>query len=140
MEKGNGLQAAVVFLVLATLIAPGYPGFGRFQATAFTIVLTLAVPVFLFRNVLAGWFGAPLRSRYARLAAMALSVILGAWTFVLASVSPIGCRGGVRCATELRSASLLAISAAAAGLYLVHVRWKATRTVKPGRETVSQPS
>lgn len=133
------LQAAVVFLVLVTLFAPGYPGLGRLQATAFVIVLALAVPLILFREVIARWLGAPLWSRYALLAAMALSVILGAWTLVLASVSPMGCRDfrigrPVRCAAELRSATLVAVAAAAAGLYLVCARWKATSTAKVTHE------
>jgi hypothetical protein len=127
---GELMQAAVVFLVLVILFAPGYSGLGRLQATAFVIVLVLAVPVVVFREVLAEWLGAQLRFRYVLVAAMALSVILGAWTFVLASVSPFGCRGvGVvgRCAAELRSATLLAVAAAATGLSLVYARWEAIR-------------
>jgi hypothetical protein len=128
------LQAGIVVLVLVTLFAPGYPGLGRLEATAFVIVVILAVPAILFREVIARWLGAPLRSRYALLAAMALTVILGARTFVLASVNPIACRGfgvgTVPCAAELRSATLVAMAAAAAGLYLVYARWKATSTAK----------
>ncbi len=120
------LLAGIVFLVLVTLLASGYPGLERLQATAFVIVIVLAVLVILFREVIASCFVPSRRSRYALLAAMALTVILGAYTFVLASVNPIACGGGVPCAAELRSATLVAVAAAAAGLYLVFARWKAS--------------
>jgi len=134
------VQAAAVIVVVGTLVAPGYPGLGRVQATAFVIALFFAVLLFRSRDVLAGAFGPLLRSLYAIPVAMGASIVLGAWLTVLVSVSPIGCSGRVRCADDLRSVWILAAAVVAAGLYLVHARWKATHPLKLDQGIVRKPS
>jgi hypothetical protein len=134
------VQTVAVFLVVGTLVAPGYPGLGRVQATALVVALVAAVLLFRSRHVLASAFGSPLQSPYALLLAMASSIVLGAWLIVLVSVSPIGCSGPVRCADDLRSVSLLAPAVVAAGFYLVHARWRATHPLKLDQVIVRLPS
>ncbi len=134
------VQTVAVFPVVGTLVAPGYPGLGRVQATALVVALVAAVPLFWSRHVLASAFGSPLQSPYALPLAMAASIVLGAWLIVLVSVSPIGCSGPVRCADDLRSVSLLAAAVVAAGFYLVHARWRATHPLKLDQVIVRLPS
>jgi hypothetical protein len=68
------------------------------------------------------------------------TVLLGAWLAVLATVSPVGCEGQVRCAQELRPATLLASAFAAAALYVVYARLSAARPPKAAREKVRSGS
>lgn len=122
--------AAAVFLVLLVLLAPGHPGVGTVQASAVVIAVLAAIVLFRVRDVLADTGSKLLASPYAAPVAMAATVVLGAWLAVLVTVSPVGCRGPVRCAQELRPAMLLAVAAAAAGMYLAYIRWTHARMVR----------
>ena len=123
-----GLGFGFLAVVVADPLGYGFTGFGTVQSMGIVIVLSLMAVIVLIRARILGLRELLGPSRGHRrdflLAAMSVSIILGAWVTVLALIEPM-CSGLVRCEHALRPASVLAASIAAAGLYLAFARWQA---------------